>query len=639
MGIIEKSKEVDLSIIQGMQKLLVHRGPNDSGLENFNFSRNDSLPKNIAIGFDRLSIRDLSSAGHQPMLNESGDILIAFNGEIYNSEDYRSELTEKGCVFKGHSDTEIILYLYQIYGIDEMLTRLDGMFAICIVDFIHSCMYLIRDRLGEKPLYLYRADDLFLFASEYKSFYAHPNFKAIINKNAVNEYFLFRYVSGGETMLENVVNMTPGTYLKINENGFHNQVYWKMPEHKSNADTFEKNKERLKSLLYKSVKRRMVSDVPVGLQLSGGVDSSYLASIVKEYSSDKLHTFGTIFKEAIYTEEKWMDQVNRKYDFVPHKFYFSSDLFFKTWKETTYFFEAPANHEGTCCIFHLNKKAKDFVTVMLCGEGADESLAGYDRYSYLSHILLHKSQYDAKQLIKKCLSRYVKKYYRVKGVQNYSLDCDFISATQWIDNQMFFNLLGSPNQLEQVYKKRLNIIKETQSQGLRRYINYDMKTYMQDLLMRADKVSLASSIEVRVPFLMPELIEFEAQVPEDQLASFHFNKASHNTKRLLKSLSEDIFGKEFTYRDKIGLWVPIITYMQNEEVRNFIETQLLPGIRKRKIINYDYLYKLWTEAMSKRTDRPEVNMYHAIWMSLSFELWAQMYIDSKPQHYIHCDIS
>jgi asparagine synthase (glutamine-hydrolysing) len=201
MGVFQKDqKEVDLTVLGKMQNALRHRGPDDAGLHTFSFGSASEI-KNCGVAFDRLSIRDLSANGHQPMFDASNQVMIAFNGEIYNSEELRPELLQDGVKFRGHSDTEVILNLYLKYGIDKTLALLDGMFAICILDARTQKIYLVRDRIGEKPLYIYQNNNVLMFASEFKAFYAHPEFKPVLNEDVVDEYFLFRYSSDNQTIL------------------------------------------------------------------------------------------------------------------------------------------------------------------------------------------------------------------------------------------------------------------------------------------------------------------------------------------------------------------------------------------------------------------------------------------------------
>jgi asparagine synthase (glutamine-hydrolysing) len=388
MGVFQKdSKKIDVTILSAMQKALCHRGPDDAGLHTFSFCSKSGF-ENCGVAFDRLSIRDLSMNGHQPMFDNANEVMIAFNGEIYNSEELRPDLLEEGIEFRGHSDTEVILNLYLKHGIDDMLKMLDGMFAICIVDKRYDKVYLIRDRIGEKPLYIYQDDHKILFASEYKAFYAHPEFKPELNDEAVDEYFLFRYPAGTDTFLKGVQNLEPGSYLEITD-GFtvNRRIYWTIPADRKNRNSFEENKRIYDELLHKSVKRRMISDVPVGIQLSGGIDSSYLAYLAKQNVKEALHAYCIVFDDAQFSEERYIDYVNEKVDFTLHKINFQSSEFLAWWRKATYFFEAPMNHEGSLALGLLNQGAKKDVTVMLCGDGPDETMGGYGQYYHLSQLM------------------------------------------------------------------------------------------------------------------------------------------------------------------------------------------------------------------------------------------------------------
>ena len=271
MGVLDTQTKIDIHLLETMQRALFHRGPDDSGLEIFSMdSSKKSYLNNVGIAFDRLSIRDLSMKGHQPMFSEDKSVMIAFNGEIYNSEELRPALLKKGYTFNSNSDTEVLLKLYHCFGIDKTLSMLDGMYAICIVDYRSNEMFLIRDRIGEKPLYIYQDDHKLLFASEYKAFYAHPEFKAEIDETAMDEYFMFRYTSGEQTFLKDVRNLTPGSYLKISTKGVSHHVYWTLPESTISKKSFDECKKDFDNLLKKSVSRRLISDRPIGCQLSGG---------------------------------------------------------------------------------------------------------------------------------------------------------------------------------------------------------------------------------------------------------------------------------------------------------------------------------------------------------------------------------
>lgn len=626
MGVLDKGKMVDSKVLEDMQKVLFHRGPDDSGIEQLEITGKSGERLFAGIGFDRLSIRDLSVNGHQPMFSNNGDVMIAFNGEIYNSEELRPELLSKGHVFKGHSDTEVILHLYEEHGLEETLKRLDGMFAICLCDTKLQTIYLIRDRIGEKPLYYYQKGDLFLFASEYKAFYCHPEFEAKLNKANLDEYFLFRYVSANDTLLEGVKNMSPGHYFEITPSGIKDVVYWAISANDENEMSYEENKKHLANLIDKSVKRRLISDVPVGIQLSGGVDSSYLAHVVKKYFNEPLHTFGIIFDNGFYSEEKYIDEINKKLETEAHKYLFGAPEFLETWRKGTWFFEAPMNHEGTLALYMLNKRAKDHVTVMLCGDGPDEILGGYGRFVLTEAELKHP--------IVNGLLRRIFSYFRDKPYKSNIVD-SYISQIQLISDESFKKIRpnSGTDSIKRVYNKRHALFDKCSGKGIHKFLNFETMTWMQDILMRSDKISMASSMELRVPYLMPELIEFATTIPSKYCVGYSYFGVMHQTKKILKSICSDIFGKEFTYRRKKGLGCPLWDYFRNHLVQRYIEEDLLPSIKRRGVVNYDYINKIWSER-EKYAGNTNIgksrDIQQVLWTVFSFEIWAQMYIDRNP---------
>lgn len=625
MGYIHANKEVDKHVILDMQKLLRHRGPDDNGTDLFNIACRVKGVDNCAIAFDRLAIRDLSLSGHQPMHDDTNDIVIAFNGEIYNADDFREELVKKGYFFRGHSDTEVLLYMYKEEGIDGMLKKLDGMYAICIADKQNDCIYLVRDRIGEKPLYYYQKEDFLMFASEYKAFYCHPSFKAELNEDVVDEYFLFRYISNGDTLLKGVKNLTPGSYLKITSTEIKQKIYWTLPDVAPNNLSEGENKEKLNQLLRKSLQRRLISDRKIGLQLSGGVDSSYLAYLAQDFLKEPLQTYSITFKEKDYSEEKYIDNVNKKLGCVPNKYEFNPQMFLQYWKDCTYYFESPMNHEGSLGLIFLNHCAKDNgVSVMLCGEGADETLGGYSYFPRMANrIQYHNIMYEILKSLKDLL--------RYKALPKIKTKSDtFISYTQYISDRAFKKIRSADKKrIEQVYEKRRKIWRETPGNNIRKCMNYSILTYLEDLLMRADKTSMASAMEVRVPFLMPELVEFECTIPDKYLVKGAARNAMRSTKMLLKSLCADVYGELFAYRGKRGFSMPLLGFMSDPKVIEFIEARVLPGIKTRGVLNYECIANMW-ESRNKSSNFSYVEKFFTLWCCFSFELWAQMYLDNSP---------
>lgn len=629
MGILENNRRLDESVLYEMQKTLRHRGPDDDGAEFLSFGCEE---KNLGVGFVRLSIRDLTQNGHQPMWMPNHDVMIAFNGEIYNSEELRPILINEGVQFKSNSDTEVLLNLYYNHGVEGMLPLLDGMFAICIYDSRIDKMYLIRDRIGEKPLYVYDDGDLFMFASEYKAFYSHPGFKPELNQEAVDEYFVFRYVTDNQTFLNHVTNLAPGHYIEISANDKSKVMhqYWQIPDSEPNKLSFAENKENVKKLIDKSLTRRLISDRTVGLQLSGGIDSSYIAYLAQKNIEEPIHSYGVTFNNKNFSEEKYIDYVSDKVGCVLHKIEFKVDDFIDCWRKSIWYFDSPQNFPGTLGMLKLNRIAKNNVTVILCGDGPDEVQGGYPRFSVIAREM-NPSFSGRFMHIMRCISD---KVHKTPVPILYDNDKYYVNCFRFISEDFFRKLFPEKGKRasETVVSKRLDMLKRTPGKGLRKYMNYEMQTYMQDVLMRSDKMSLASSVELRVPYLMPELIEYSTTIPDEQLVDGIMEDPMRHTKKIMKSITEDVFGDEFTYRNKMGFSFPLMEFFDNKGVIDYIEKELMPGIKNRGIVNYEFFNDLWVKRQNYSKDMRSV--IYSLWCVFSFEIWAQMFLDKKPQEFI-----
>ena len=623
MGILEKASPVNKTDLQYMQKTLRHRGPDDTGIRTFKLSyAHYGIYNYGGVGFDRLSIRDLSKAGHQPMESDDEKVILAMNGEIYNSEELRPLLTGKGVSFRGTSDSEVLLQLYLHYGIDEALEMVDGAFALCIVDLEKQKIYLSRDRFGEKPIYYYRQENYFLFASEYKAFYCYPQFRAELNEDAVSEYFLFRYPAGERTFLQDVYLIKPGTYMEISQDSIIEHAYWTFPTPKPNGLSLEENKQRLKELISKSVVRRMISDRPIGIQLSGGVDSSYVAAVMREQSDKEIKSYSITVDDNSINEEKYIDFVNKQLNLVPHKLKLESAIFLDNWEKAIWYYEAPLQHEGNVPLRQLDDEAAKEVAVLMCGDGADECMGGYDRFPRIMRYRDEKHGLIWKGIQVKNI---------LKGKRHYgSLDEYFVSLSQFITDEEIQKLrpetYGKDIRIAYAYRKK--IMNECHStRSMHRYLQYEIGTYMLDTLLRGDKMSMASSLEMRAPLLMTELVEFLQAVPENQLVNWK-KSFMYDTKILLKSLCADVYGEPFTYRYKVGLGLPMHKIFNDPKVREYVESTLLPGIKNRHIVDYDYVCTVWKQVDSISTCLD--SRLQVLWLVFSFEIWAQMYIDKSP---------
>lgn len=624
IGILQKNQQVEETVLCSMQKILYHRGPDDGGIELLEFKQ--ASPSNeynhIGVAFNRLSIRDLTQAGHQPMWDENHEVMVTMNGEIYNADELRDELISQGLSFKGKSDTEVLLHLYGQRGLDCALKCIDGAFAICVWDSRTQILYLVRDRIGEKPVYYYKKEGLFLFASEYKAFYCHPDFKAELNEDGAAEYFLFNFPTSETTLLKNVYLVRPGTYIKITNKGTEAVEYWDIPKAKDNGKTLEENKAKLKQLIHKSVTRRLVADKPIGIQLSGGVDSSYVAAMVKRGCNTDIKSYAIVFDDKVTSEEKYIDYVNRQLNIGTHKLLFEPKDFLSNLQSSIWYYEAPMHFTGNIPLYQLNKGAAKEISIMLCGDGADECMGGY--YPIWRAV----NYYNRK---KGLVWKGVQIKNLLRGRWHYrSLWEWFIAIQQDLTDEQAKQLFPGS------YKKYLKTAYDARRLVRKRYdrgnfvhdiLCYEIRTYMLDTLLRGDKMAMAASIELRAPLLMPELVEFLQTIPEDQLVS-EKHEVMRGTKVILKSLCAEEYGEDFAYRQKLGLDMPEQTYWQDEKVRKYVETQLMPSIKKRGLCNYDYVISRWNNIPNiDSCYNPDLTL---IWKVMNFEIWAQQYLDQSP---------
>jgi len=610
-GYITKNGNIHKESIKKMTSIIKHRGPDDSGIEFLKIFNNEQY--DMALGFVRLSIRDLSMNGHQPMFNKERNIVIAFNGEIYNADSIRERLIKEGINFHSTSDTEVILMCYEKYGLEYTLQCLNGMYAIVLCDLKRDCVYFIRDRVGEKPLYYYQTENTFLFSSEYKAFYAHPDFTAELNNEVLDEYYLYRYVSGNETLLRNVFIVRPGHYLVMDKNGIIEKKYYELPSGtRSHSKTVQKEFEKV---LMNSVTSRMVSDVEVGVQLSGGVDSSLVMYFANQKNRN-MKSFSMIFDNPDYSEETYIDYALKVTGGDAHKYKMKKDDFLKNLIDSTWNFEAPINHHGSVQLYYLCSLAQKKVNVILTGEGADELFGGYGWYPVSMFYQNKKFIWKLRTFLHK-VKHVEKKYW--EDCKEFSDEEKFLLCDSQITPDLMKEMTPQLD-YKKVLNKRKKIYKSCQGNNLEQKLNYEMKTFMVDLLLRQDKISMASSIECRVPFVDQDLIAFTRNNinADDMLKCQSFKKQKQNTKLVLKKLAAKYFGEEFTYRTKMGLPSPLEDYFYEDQFADYMKEVLLPKIKKRGLFNYDFIEKCYKQKKHLQT---------VVWRAVTFELWAMMYID------------
>ena len=616
--------ETNNHAIREMITIQKHRGPDDSGIvgintidknfeticttENVNFQSE----KNLLFGFNRLSILDLSPNGHQPMISPDEQVILMMNGEIYNAFDFKDELIEKGHVFKSTTDTEIALHLYLEYGMDGMISKLNGMFAFAIYDFKLETLFLARDRFGIKPLYLLQEENRIAFASEMKSFKKLPNFKFEVDYTNIDEFLLFRNVINS-TLFKNITNCKPGTFLSIKNKKIETHVFYDIDKEGKEPISIEESFSKLEKALQKSVESQMLSDVKLGCQLSGGVDSSLVTYYAaKNLAKGNLETISITFKDPKFSEEKYIDFVADKLVLQAHKYEMNAEYYFDVIEKAIWHFEHPLNHPNTLGIYLLSQEAKQKVTVLLSGEGADEALAGYSRFiDAKENKIFTKSFFGGLKRNRKNIFDYLS--YALNGEKKMVMATAFGTVAN-------AKTLRPNFQLNKAIADRSKTLKYLKGNQNLRQRKYELLTYLPDLLMRQDKMSMAHSIENRVPFLDNDLVSVALNIEEDALLAVHNQKLE--TKKVLKDIAANKFGEAFAYRDKMGFGIPLREFMSSKVFQEKWNHTMLPSIKKRGVFQIQEVSN-WVNNIAKATP----DQLDAIWLVFGFEIWAKQYLD------------
>jgi asparagine synthase (glutamine-hydrolysing) len=626
---------VDADVLARMTDIQRHRGPDDQGMRLFSLRSGSSVelhdggarPGAVfegALGFNRLSILDLSAHGHQPMMNAGGNIILAFNGEVYNAMSHVQELKDSGFTFRSHTDTEVVLHLYEKHGLDGMLRRLNGMFAIVIVDLRQREIHIARDHLGIKPFYWTQTGASVLFASEAKSFLPHPQFCAEIDLDHVDEYLAFRYVAGDNYLLKGVRQLRPGHCMTVTADGVNVRRYWQVPdagprENISDAEAME----RVDHLLRASVRSQLISDVPVGCQLSGGIDSSLVSVFARSHFDADMQTFSVVFDDPAYSEEHWMTQAANAAKADSHRYMFTERFFFETLGKASWHLDQPINHPNSLGIWLLARQSRKLVTVLLSGEGADEVFGGYTRFYYAGMRPRISPWLPLLRHVPKAGLRLERQF------GGNSVD-SFIGASLWTRAAELLELRPEAD-FEKVMSRRRAIFSEGQGDHLGNCLKYDMQTYMVDLLVRQDKMTMAHSLENRVPFLDLDLMNCARSLPARCLVGDTIalrDSRMRGTKVVLKKLARRFFDEKFVYRKKSGFSLPLTDYFGHRHFEMLMEDKLLPGMKRRGLVNADVVRRWW-----KNLPQMPRSASETFWIPIALELWAGQFLDHAKRNF------
>ncbi len=634
------AKKIDPNLIKRMTSTLAHRGPDDQGI----FLSSHIHPKasaQAALGHRRLSIIDLNT-GHQPMSNEDGSIWIAYNGEIYNFLILREDLIKKGHQFKTKSDTEVILHLYEDDDI-ECVEKLRGMFAFAIWDCKKERLFLARDRVGKKPL-VYHYDGVnFSFASEMKALLQNP-INRDVDHNAINYFLTYGYVPSPQSILKSVKKLPPAHVLTLDKNGIKSYRYWRIT-YKKRDISFEQSKEQFDQILSEAVKLRLISDVPLGVFLSGGLDSSIVAAIMSKYSTSAVKTFTIGFEEQDYSEVEYARSVASRYNTEHHEFIVKPNAF-EVLNKLVWHYNEPFGDSSCIPTYYVSKLTREFVTVALNGDGGDESLAGYERYrglrvgKYFMHIprpviefmltlfkvdkgLLYKMAGGLMQIFNiRATPRYVEGL--LVGLKNHSNEWRrYISwVSQFQEDQRASLYTGSfkskisSDAHEYILKlSELSTLKDSSEKAM----EIDINSYLpEDLLVKMDIAAMANSLEARSPFLDHHVMEFVASLPMSY--KLHFMSPKH----ILKESLGHLLPKEILKRKKMGFGVPVDKWFKNE-LKDFTHETLLD----KRSIDRGYFNKEYIKSILDEHCAGGLNHGARIWNLLNLEIWHQTFIDQE----------
>lgn len=610
-----------------MRDVITHRGPDDCGT---------LIDGSIGLGHRRLSIVDVA-AGHQPMTNEDGTLHIVYNGEIYNHADYRRDLEARGHVYRTHCDTETILHLYEEHG-PRVVEHLRGMFAFAIWDQRKRELFMARDRLGVKPLYYaHTTDGSLYFASEIKSILAARAVAPQINYAALSDYLANHAPSGEETLFAGIKRLLPGHTMLWRDGQIKIEKYWDVNFARAGHEPRRRDEDYIaewSDLFRTSVRLRLMADVPLGMFLSGGIDSSAIAAMMSQMVDEPIKTFSVAFAEREANELRYARLVADAFKTDHHEIVVSPEEFFGALPKLVWHEDEPIAHPSSIALYFVSHLASRHVKVVLTGEGSDESLAGYDRYRKTVYNLALGARYHG--LTPGPLRRLVAQSIESLSPQSkirQKLARTFLCVAPDIESIYFDNFAVFPRQMQHdlltaeakeragaidPYAGVRRLLEQTAAGTLLNQLLYaDTKTYLHELLMKQDQMSMAASIESRVPFLDHKLIEYTARLPE------HMKLRGWTTKYILRQSMKNVLPEEILTRRKMGFPVPVGAWFRGR-FRSVVDEYVLSDrAMNRDLFDKTFVRRLVEEHMAG------ANHAERLWALVNFEIWMRQFMDGE----------
>ena len=597
VGFVDKAKNKK-KIIKDMADIIKHRGPDSDGYY---------VDDNFAVGFRRLSIIDLAG-GDQPIYNEDNTKLITFNGEIYNYKEIKEDLIKNGHKFKTNSDTEVLLHGYEEYGA-KLLNKLRGMFAFVIYDVKNNSLFGARDFYGIKPLYYYQNDNEFMFGSEIKSFLAHPDFKKELNRDMLKQYLTFQYSVLEDTFFKNVYKLRPGHYFEYKDGNLKIEKYYEIDLTSDNSKSLEEWKDIIRKELNESLKYHKISDVEVGSFLSSGVDSSIVATLS---NVDKTFTVG--YDNKKYSEIDYAKELSEKIGVKNISKKISKKEYFDKFSDIQYYMDEPLADPSAAALYFVANTASKHVKVALSGEGADEIFGGYNIYHEPFSVSWY---YKIPYPIRACIGSLAYPFRNHPGF-NFLVRRGKKLEDRYVGNAFIFE----PNDADKIlsYEDKRNF-KELTKPFYDKTKNYDMVGKMQyidfnfwligDILLKADKMSMANSLEVRVPFLDRVLISNVIGIPTK------YKIVGNETKYAFRQVCKETLDPKWAEKKKLGFPVPIREWIKEEDIYNHIYKMFSEA---NEFFKPDRIIKLLEDHKNGKRDNSR-----KIWTIYTFLVWYQEY--------------
>ncbi|MDT0593602.1 asparagine synthase (glutamine-hydrolyzing) [Glaciecola petra] len=612
----EASKEHLLA----MGNTIAHRGPDAHG---------EYIDDQVGLCHRRLSILDLSVAGNQPMYSPDQQVVIVFNGEIYNFTELRDNLEQEGVVFTSGTDTEAILHLYMREG-TNCLEKLNGMFAFAIWDKRENSLFIARDRLGKKPLYYLEHDDRFAFASEIKAILSLPNVPRDIRLDAVHDFFAYQYIPDPKSIFSHIHKLPPAHFMLIKDGHKTITKYWDLDFSRTSQKNESELKAELQTLINAATKRRMLSDVPLGAFLSGGVDSSGVVATMAKASQEPVKTCTIAFDDKKFNEAEFAASVAKQYNTEHHEFMVSQNVK-ESLEGIVAYFDEPFADPSLVPTFFVSELARQAVTVAIAGDGGDEVFAGYEKYHTddLENKLRQKFPNWMRKKIFPPLANFFAKseltvFRKAKSLLtslSVSPEYGFYMTNSQMEDRQWQALINDETRqaLGDYHPSTVTLDFYNSANGsdhLSKILYTDVKTYLTGgILVKVDRMSMANSLEVRAPILDREILEFAATVP----SILKFNKGEK--KYLLKEAFKEDLSDDILYRKKMGFSVPLADWFKNE-IKESAQYYLIDQVEGlAEVFKLEKIKEYWQQHQQGQADHSAI-----LWSMLMYEMWWHRYI-------------